>query len=280
MLPIMQPHPLPFGVHPAWAQEYQRRWERARPLLVTAFVGMQALLVVLGLAAMIVAASGPTGAAIMLTSLPLVVVPAAYLAWFFLGGGYIRQTGPWGWRSGVAGLFQLGGVFLPAGVAGLPLAIIMPILAVAAVVVAVVTAQRAWRQLFGTHGAGPAPAATDLPIQYDTRVHQPRLFGRVTVDLRQVRWVLRPGGHSFPRITFVDDAVPLNRITGVWANRLSASDTTNGPFIAPRIPVPPGPVVVIRTPEREVLLAIDRADEFAALLDLRRELVTQAGWRG
>ncbi|PXY31816.1 hypothetical protein [Prauserella muralis] len=263
----MSPTP-PFAVHPSWQGEFARRWQVASPLLLVAFVLVQAVVVAAMAIALAVADAPVTGFAVL-----LVVPPACYLAWFVLARRYLVRPRFWGVRVGALGCVQLCGVALPSAVAGGVVAAVCPALATLAIAGGTVAAHRARRVLFSPEGA--APAATSLPLQWDLRMHPPRLFGSVTADVHALHWHLKPRGLYGLPAALVRGSVPLAEITGV---RVVEVGGPGAPLIADGVPVPAGPAVAVGTVRGEVVLAVEDAPTLAHLLDLRLRLAGQGGW--
>lgn len=80
------PPTLPFAVHRSWRSEFARRWRVARPLLLVAFVLVQAVVIAAMAVALAVADAPVTGFAVL-----LVLPPACYLAWFVLARRWPRS---------------------------------------------------------------------------------------------------------------------------------------------------------------------------------------------
>ncbi|MFF5989930.1 hypothetical protein [Prauserella flavalba] len=270
----MRPPALPFAVHVSRRAEFGHRWARARSALLIAFV--VAPLAVLGATAAAVAAAsgeGPAGTGSSVVALALVLPSAGYLLWFRASGRFLVRTRYWAVRAVSCGLVQLLGTLPLAVVAGGVAGVLCPAVTAFAVLAGTVAAARAHRTLLAA--AGGAPAATNLPLERDLRIHPPRLYGTATIGADRLGWSLKPRGrYGFPG-ALVAGTVPFGEITGVRVEQVNEHDA---PLVAPGVPAPPGPVVVVSTRRGDAVVAVKEAAEFAALLDLRLRLTAEPGW--
>ncbi|MBK1784312.1 hypothetical protein [Prauserella cavernicola] len=260
---------LPFAVHASRRAEFGQRWDRARLALLAAFV--VAPLVVLGatIAALIGAGGHPTSA----LALAFVVPTVGYLLWFRLSGRFLVRTRFWAVRAVSFGLAQLFGLLPVAVVAGGFVGALCSALAAVAVVASTISATRAHQVLFTSNDG--ALAATNLPIERDLRIHPPLLYGTATIGTQELSWSLKPRGQYGFRGSLASGNVAFGEITGVRVEQVSEHAA---PLVAPGVPAPPGPVVVVSTRRGDAIVAAKDAAEFAALLDLRLRLIAEGAW--
>lgn len=255
-------------MHPSWQSEFQRRWQQVSPLLLGAFVLTQLVLVTLLAIGNALVTLDLADGVIARFSIPVVALPAGYLIWFYVSKRFLARNQRWLFRVLGAGGIQVWGIILASAFSGPVLTVLLPVLTVVTTAAGGMMVHRAHHILF--EPSGGALGATDIPMRHDLRVHFPRMIGEVTLDRDRLRWELRPWGTYLLPIKLVSDELPLAHITHVSVQQVMQGQE---PFLAHNIPVPPGPVVVVRTPYREVVLALDTAMEFAGMLDLRLRLL-------
>ncbi len=240
---------LPFAVHMSVRDEFQRRWTRARLPLLAGFLGPP--LVTLVVAILV----GWTG--IVALGGVLIVIGCAVPVGFVVARGYLRRTGWWRWLVGQSAAVQA------IGLAILTLRPLLVLPTVVAGAVAVLAVGRARTVLLD--GANGMIAATTLGIRSTSRQVRSAagrlLLGYAGFDGDWLRWQVTPGPTA-PDV--LGGRVPLREVNGVW--------------VAEAIGAPGGPVVVVRTQDRQVQLVVGDPHEFAALLDRRLRLLTQPGW--
>lgn len=174
-----------------------------------------------------------------------------------LAGNVVRRSGWWGWLVGLFGLLQAIGVGFLSG----RLISILPVVAVVACGVVLVVRGRAVL----LDPSGGAIAGTTLQVRSTSRpvrsVSGRLLLAYATFDGERLHWEMSPG-QSAPDI--LGGELPLGDVTGLW--------------VAESVGVPVGPVVVVRTAQRQAQLVVGDPNEFTELLDRRLRLLAQPGW--
>jgi len=244
---------LPFAVHPAVRPDFERRWARARPLVLLGFLGPPAVSVVVA----VLLGGWSVWSGVVVLGVVVLALGCLVPAWFVLTRVFARRSGWWGWLVGLFGVLQAVGVgFLTGQLIGF-----VPLVAVVACGVALVVRGRAVL----LDPSGGAIAGTTLQVRSTSRpvrsVSGRLLLAYATFDGERLRWEMS-AGQSAPDI--LGGELPLGDVTGLW--------------VAESVGVPVGPVVVVRTAQRQAQLVVGDPNGFAELLDRRLRLLAQPGW--
>lgn len=239
---------LPFGVHDEVRVEFERRWSRARPLML-GFLAPPAVSLVVALVAPWSGAA-PLGWAVL-------VIGVAVPVWFLVRRTYLHRTGWW------AGVVVYGGVVQAIGVGSLTASPLLVVPTVVAAAVGALLVVRAKAVLLDEVGC--AIAGTTLGVRSASRQVRSAtghlVPAHAVFDGERLRWHVSTAP-SHPD-TFGGE-LPLAEITDVWVAEAGGE--------------PGGPVVVVRTHGRNVELVVGQPHDFAAVLDRRVRLLGQAGW--
>lgn len=240
---------LPFGVHATVRAEFERRWSRVRPSVLLGFLGPPLVSLAVALPA--------EWSGLVLPGWFLVVVGVAVPVWFLLGRVYLHRTGWWVGVVAYGGGVQALGV----GVLTFDLLSVVPTVVVAAVAVSFVA--KAKTVLLDVVGC--AIAGTTLGVRSASRQVRNAtghlLPAHATFDGDLLRWHVCTGPST---ADVCGGEVPLREVTGVWVAEASGA--------------PGGPVVVVRTADRDVELVVGHPHDFAALLDRRVRLLGEPDW--
>jgi hypothetical protein len=238
---------LPFGVHATVRAEFERRWSRARPLVLLGFLGPPLVSLAVALPA---EWSGVVGWV-------LVAVGVAVPVWFLLRRVYLHRTGWW------VALVAYSGVVQALGVGVLTFDPLLVVPTVVACAVGVFFVARAKTVLLDV--VGGAIAGTTLGVRSASRQVRNAtghlLPAHAAFDGDLLRWHVCPGPSTADAC---GGEVPLREVTGVWVAEASGA--------------PGGPVVVVRTADRDVELVVGHPHDFAALLDRRVRLLGEPDW--
>lgn len=183
---------LPIRVHETWRGEFERRWRRARLLLIIGFGLIPVAVVVAGLVALVLLSSLDAGTDALVVAAAFALVPIGYLWWFLFSGRAGKTLGLWGSLVSLGGLIQSIGVsFLlqdvprefPQGVGlGVPGGVFL---------LAALGGIAGWRA-HAIMFAGPdeAVAATSLPMkEYAVALVPPLTYtGQLRIDGTSVTW--------------------------------------------------------------------------------------------
>ncbi|WP_367128010.1 hypothetical protein [Saccharothrix sp. HUAS TT1] len=240
---------LPFGVHAEVRADFERRWARARPLVLLGFLAPP-------LTGLVVALVAPWPGPVA-PSWVLLLVGLATPVWFLVRRVFARRTGWWTGLVACAALAQALGLWLLT---------LHPLLVLPTVVAAAVAAPLLARaRALLLDGAGDAIAGTTLGVRSGSRqVRNPTghpVPAHAGFDGELLRWHVTTGP-SNP--DFSGGELPLRDITGVRVAEARGE--------------PAGEVVVVRAAGRDVELVVGRPHEFAALLDQRLRLLRRPGW--
>lgn len=241
---------LPFGVHESVRAEFERRWSRARVLLVPGFLAPPAVSLVVALVA---PWSGPVGPGWV-----LLVVGVVVPVWFLARRVYVHRPGWW------AGLVVYAGVAQGLGVGLLTRNALLALPVVAATAVAGVLVTKAKAVLLDV--VGGAIAGTTLGVRSESRQVRNAtghpVLAHANFDGELLRWHVRTGP-STPDVS--GGELPLREIADV-----RVADTRAAPG---------GEVVVVRTAAgQDVELVVGRPHDFATLLDRRLALLRRPDW--
>jgi hypothetical protein len=244
---------LPFAVHPAARPDFERRWARARPLVLLGFLGPPAVSIVVA----VVLGMWSVWSGALVFGVVVLTLGCLVPVWFVLARVFVRRSGWWGWLVGLFGLLQAIGVSFLSG----RLISILPVVAVVAC--GVVLAIRGRAVLLDASGG--AIAGTTLQVRSASRpvrsVSGRLLLAYASFDGERLRWEMSPGP-SAPDI--LGGELALSDVIELW--------------VAESIGVPAGPVVVVRTAQRQAQLVMGDPHGFAELLDQRLRLRAQPGW--
>ncbi|WP_447008112.1 hypothetical protein ACRAKI_17215 [Saccharothrix isguenensis] len=239
---------LPFGVHDEVRVEFERRWSRARPLLLGFLVPP--------VVSLVVALVAPWSRAVLL-GWALLVIGVAVPLWFLFRKVYLHRTSWWAAVVLYSGVVQAIGVgFLTAT----PLLALPAVVAAAGGVLLVVKAKALLLDEVGCAIAGTTLGVRSASRQVRSATGH-LVPAHAVFDGEWLRWHVSTGP-SHPD-TFGGE-LPMAEIVGVWVAEASGE--------------PGGPVVVVRTHERTVELVVGHPHHFATVLDRRLRLLGQPGW--
>ncbi|MER5263254.1 hypothetical protein ABTZ99_14415 [Actinosynnema sp. NPDC002837] len=241
---------MPFGVHESVRVEFERRWSRARALVLLGFLAPPVISLVLALVA--------PWSGLAVPGWVLLVIGAVIPVWFLVRRVYVHRPGWWAGLVLYAGAAQALGLGFLTGSALLAL----PVVVATAVAGALVTKAKAVL----LDASGGAIAGTTLGVRSSSRQVRNAtghpVLAHANFDGELLRWHVVTGP-STPDVS--GGELPLREITDVWV-----ADTRDAPG---------GEVVVVRTAAaHDVELVVGRPHDFAALLDRRLALLRQPDW--
>ncbi|WP_158854714.1 hypothetical protein [Saccharothrix deserti] len=238
---------MPFDVHATVRADFERRWFRAYPMMLVGFLAAP----VVSVAGVALSDSGG------LWGLGLLALGCAPPVWFVVERIYVHVAKSWGPMVVCSGAVQALAIAwlthqAPPVVSTLVAAVLGALLV-------------EWACSVLLDPTGGAIAATTLGIRSrERRVRGAAGWPRRAFAGFDGEWLYWCVGAGPSASHVVDGKLRLQEVDGVWV-----ADATG---------LPTGPVVVVRTPDRQVQLVVGDPHHFAALLDRRVRLLGVSGW--
>lgn len=270
---MILPRALPVAVAPAWREQFERRWSRARGLLIASYVLLPvSLLAVAGVIAAVGYSTGrPPHFVLLLVVAFFLVVPWGAVVLYYARGEKLRShTSYWGLRPLLYGLAQCGGLTWLASD-------VLPqwkgVVSAGSLVVAVVSgflAHHARSVLMDSTGG--AIGATSFVIKHPMFVsHGPFSFtGEVQLHPDRLEWRLRSGRQAVGVRTLAGQ-LALRDITHVGVVQIH--DPQQSPPVGVlsdgMVVLASGTVAQVRTPQGDVVLPVVEPNKFQEDLDQR-----------